>query len=385
MTALQDTYLGLPLEFWFTGPLGIPFHIWTVTMAITGLIVGSFLNVVIHRMPIGLSVVRPGSHCPACEQPIPLRLNLPIVSWLWLRGKCARCGVKISIRYLAVEALTGSVFLLTWLRFGPATPGVAWALCLLFSGFIAATFIDFEHLIIPDEITLGGIVAGFLLSAAVPLLHGVVSVPESIRASAAGIVVGGGLVYGVLRLGKWLFGRERIAVPPEFKVTFHESGLVLPTGEVSYEDVFYRDSDAVTAQGRRIELADRCFIDQSVRLELRRTPPVLKVGDETFEATDQPWMSIETDEVVLPREAMGFGDVKFMAAIGAFLGWKAAVFSLFASAVIGSLVAVALIGLGRQKWTGRLGYGPYLALAAVLWVFAGRRILEQWLGIPPGM
>ena len=76
---------------------------------------------------------------------------------------------------------------------------------------------------------------------------------------------------------------------------------------------------------------------------------------------------------------MGFGDVKFMAAIGAFLGWQATVFSLFASAVIGSVVAIALIAIGRQKWTGRLGYGPYIAVAAMIWVFGGHRFMDQWL------
>jgi leader peptidase (prepilin peptidase)/N-methyltransferase len=151
-----------------------------------------------------------------------------------------------------------------------------------------------------------------------------------------------------------------------------------------YEEVFYRPSDAVVADASRVELSDRCFANVRVRLELMRTPPVLRIGGEVFEAADQPWMSLEATEVVLPREAMGFGDVKFMAAIGAFLGWKATVFSLFASAVIGSLVAIVLIALGRQKWTGRLGYGPYIAMAAVVWVFAGRHIVELWLGLPLG-
>lgn len=378
-TLTETTYLGMPLEFWFTGPLGIPFHIWSFTMAVTGLIVGSFLNVVIHRMPLGMSVVTPGSHCPKCEYKIPLQLNLPIISWLWLRGKCANCSVSISPRYLAVEAFTGALFLLTWLKFGPTSPGMAWALCLLFAGFIAATFIDVEHLIIPDEITLGGIVVGFLLSVAVPDLQGVASIPESIKASGLGVVVGGGVVYAVLRMGKLLFGRERVPVSPETPVIFHEAGLVLPTGEIPYEEVFYRESDAVTAKARRVELFDRCFSNVPVRLELMRKVPVLRIGEETFEAADQPWMSVETEELVLPREAMGFGDVKFMAAIGAFLGWQATVFSLFASAVIGSVVAIALIAIGRQKWTGRLGYGPYIAVAAMIWVFGGHHFMDQWL------
>lgn len=380
MNGANDTYLGMPLEFWFTGPLGIPFHIWSLAVTLTGLMVGSFLNVVIHRMPLNQSVITPPSHCPKCDAKIPLRHNLPVVSWLWLRGRCANCAAPISPRYLAVEVLTGAVFLATWLTFGRAEPLMAAALCALFAGFIAATFIDFEHLIIPDEITLGGIVAGFLFSAASPALQGAANAPAALRASALGILVGGGLVYGILRLGKLLFGRQKVALEPGTRVLFHEAGLVLPTGEIPYEELFYRKSDAVVFHARRIELADRCYANQTVRLELRREPPALRIGDETFDADDEPWMAAETDAISLPREAMGFGDVKFMAAIGAFLGWPATLFSLLASSLLGTGVALVLILLRRQKWSGRLGYGPYLAAAAMLWVFGGRTLVRAWWG-----
>ena len=381
MNGSGDTYLGLPLEFWFTGPLGIPFHIWSLVVATTGLIVGSFLNVVIHRMPLNQSVVTPPSHCPKCDHRIPLRLNLPVISWLWLRGRCANCAAPISPRYLAVELLTGVIFLTTWLTFGRTEALMAAALCVLFAGFIAATFIDFEHLIIPDEITLGGIVVGFLFSTAAPALQGVVDAPAAIRHSALGILVGGGLVYGILRLGKLLFGRHKISLEPGTRVIFHEGGVVLPSGEIVYEELFYRKSDAVVLHARRVELSDRCYTDRPVRLELRREPPVLRIGDEVFNAEEEPWMAAVTDPITLPREAMGFGDVKFMAAIGAFLGWKATLFALLASSILGTAVAVVLILLRRQNWSGRLGYGPYLAAAAMIWVFGGQALVRTWLGL----
>ena len=136
----DTTYLGMPLEFWSAGPFGIPFHLWSAFVGLVGLIVGSFLNVVIHRMPLDQSVVSPPSHCPKCDYQIPLRHNMPVLSWLILRGQCANCRVAISPRYIAVELFTGLVFLATWLTFGRSEPLMAGALCLLFAGFIAATF-----------------------------------------------------------------------------------------------------------------------------------------------------------------------------------------------------------------------------------------------------
>lgn len=374
-----DTYLGLPIEFWFSGPWGLPFHLWTLEVTMMGLLVGSFLNVVIHRMPRGQSVVKPPSHCPQCRYKIPLWLNLPIVSWLQLRGRCANCGARILVRYLLIEALTGCAFLFTWLLVGPTHPGVAGALCVLWSGFIAATWIDLEHFIIPDEITLGGTVVGFLISAIVPPLQGTLLSRVAMERSALGALVGAGVVYAVLRLGKLLFGRQRIELPPETCIYFHESGLQLPEGNIPYEELFYRHSDAVVCWASRIELSTRCFWEQPVRLELQRRPPRLQIGKEVLNAESEPWMSVVTDRISLPREAMGLGDVKFMAAIGAFLGWEATVFSLMGSAVLGSVVGVTLIALGRRDWSARLPYGPFIAVAATVWVLGGRSWVDWWL------
>lgn len=372
---------GMPLEWWQPMVWGIPFPIWTVTFLALGLIVGSFLNVVIHRLPLDQSVVSPPSHCPKCGNRIPLRYNLPIISWLWLRGRCGFCGQPISARYIGVEALTGIIFLATWLMFGAEQPLVAVALCVLFAGFIAATFIDVEHLIIPDEITLGGTVVGFLFSAVAPGLHGADTAAEGLKRSGFGIIVGAALVYAVLRGGKLLFGRQRVPLEGRQRVIFHESGVVLPSGEIPYEELFYRPSDAIRLHGATIELADRCYRDRPVELRLAEQPPRLRIGEEDISAEDEPYLAVETDRIELPREAMGLGDVKFMAAIGAFLGWPATVFSLFFSAILGSGVAILLIALGRQKWSGRLGYGPYLAAAAMVWVFGGRTWVARWLGL----
>jgi len=377
---MTDRYLGLPLDFWQPEFLRVPYPIWIFAFTALGLIVGSFLNVVIHRLPLGASVVSPPSHCPHCGRRIPLRFNLPVVSWLALRGRCAFCEHRISPRYLLVEVLTGGMFLANWLVFGREQPWIAVALCVLFSGFVAATFIDLEHLIIPDEITLGGAAVGFLFSAAVPALQGASDPLTAMKRSALGIVVGAGLVYAILRLGKVVFGRHRVTLPEGASILFQESGLVLPSGEVPYAEIFYRPSDAVRMHAQRLELSDRCYRDCSVELMLARQPAVLRIGGEEFSAEEEPYLRVETRRIELPREAMGLGDVKFMAAIGAFLGWQATVFSLFFSAVIGTVVAAALIAAGRQTLSGRIGYGPYIAAAAMTWVFGGRELTLRWLG-----
>ena len=353
----------------------VPFHFWSVVFFIFGSMVGSFLNVCIHRMPRGLSIVNPPSNCPHCGYRIPFYLNIPLVTWLYLRGRCASCSAAISVRYLVVELMTALAFLGCWLAFGHVSAGQAVVDCVLLAGFIAATFIDFEHFIIPDEITLGGIAVGFLCSFAVPVLHGARTAAESLRESFWGIVVGGGLVYGILRLGKVLFGRQHFQLAANTRVIFLETALVLPDREVPYEEIFYRKSDAILLQARRVELIDRCYVEAPVRL----TPVKLTVGDDSFDPEQVRQMEASTDLITIPREAMGFGDVKFMAAIGAFLGWQGAVFSLMASAIVGAVVGVTLIVCQKREWSSRLPYGPYIALAATVWIFGGQRLVLAWL------
>src|SRR5690349_11142228 len=158
-----------------------PYEILFSTFAfILGASIGSFLNVCIYRMPRDLSVNEPKrSFCPSCKYQIPWYRNLPLISWLALRGKCANCGAKISFRYFGVELLTGLLFLAVWWRVWieprPEWHGQGWMLALpywiLVSLLVVATFIDFEHFIIPDEVTIGGTVAGVLLSFAMPILQ----------------------------------------------------------------------------------------------------------------------------------------------------------------------------------------------------------------------
>ena len=357
----------------------VPFHFWSLAFFAFGCIVGSFLNVCIYRMPLDLSVVTPPSHCPHCKYSIPFYLNIPLVTWLTLRGRCKNCGAPISPRYFIVELFTGLTFLSCWLGFGAKSPWLALVYCLFLAGLIVATCIDYEHCIIPYEITLGGAVAGFVISILLPSLHGVQSSGQGMWLSALGIAAGAGIFYAVLRGGKLLFGRQKVKLPPESKIIFSETALCLPEEEIPYEEIFYRESDTVVVRARTVELVDRGYQNVELRLGLRRTPPLLQIGGEKLDAESVLHLEAVSSEIVLPREAMGLGDVKFMAAIGAFLGWQAAIFTLVVASMIGAAYGIVMVALHKQKWSGRLYFGPFLAVAATIWVFAGPGLVAWYL------
>ena len=244
-----------------------------------GACLGSFLNVCIYRIPLGVSVVTPRSACAACGAPIPAWHNLPIVSWLLLRGRSACCGTRIDARYVWIEL--ASALLLPALFLHEARP-VALPLlhAVLLYGLLASSMIDIDHFLIPDRFTLGGIVAGVAAALACPALLGKVHRWDAFNASLLGAFVGGFLLWLVVKLGS----------------------------------------------------------------------------------------------KALKKEAMGLGDVKLLAAIGAFLGWEAVLFVVAVSSVIGSLFGAAMLLRKRQVWGSRLPYGPFLSLAALLWIFGGSRI-----------
>ena len=171
-----------------------PHDAFAAVALVFGLTVGSFLNVVIHRLPRGESVVRPRSRCPRCGHAIAAWENVPLLSYLWLRGRCRGCGGHISLRYPAVELFTGLVFATVALRFGatPMTP--VW--CAFAASLIAAAVIDFDHRIIPDEISLGGLVCALVIVPAVSALGGESFAPALLR-SVAGAALGGGILWSV--------------------------------------------------------------------------------------------------------------------------------------------------------------------------------------------
>jgi leader peptidase (prepilin peptidase)/N-methyltransferase len=285
----------------------VPPWFFPAWIGLVGACVGSFLNVCIYRIPKEESVVTPRSHC-GCGKLIAWYDNIPILSWLILRGRARCCGRPFSFRYPAIEFLTAALFVLCWLQFAPGKAIAGMVLCSI---VICALFIDLDHMIIPDPFTIGGAAAGLVLSFALPSLHGqmhdvfLLASIRSVQQSLLGLFVG--------------------------------SALVL-------------------------------------------------------------WIALFA-EVILRKEAMGFGDVKFLGALGAFVGWKGAVFGMFGGAMLGCvwfIVAAALnkitgkttaAGLRAESADGKpaelgLGahvpFGPMLGVAALIYFFGAYHWVDAY-------
>lgn len=285
----------------------VPPWFFPVWVGLIGACVGSFLNVCIYRIPKEESVVTPRSHC-GCGKLIAWYDNIPVLSWIILRGRARCCGRPFSFRYPAIEFLTAALFVVCWLEFSPGKAVAGMVLCAI---VICALFIDLDHMIIPDVFTIGGAAAGLFLSFALPALHGqthdlfLISSIRSVQQSLLGLFVG--------------------------------SALVL-------------------------------------------------------------WIALFA-EVILKKEAMGFGDVKFLGALGAFVGWKGAVFGMFGGAMLGCvwfIVATlvqkitgkrAAAGLRAETPDGQptelgLGahvpFGPMLGVAALIYLFGVHRWVDAY-------
>lgn len=185
------------MEYWWETALEIPW-LMEIYLFIIGSIVGSFLNVCIHRIPLKQSVVFPRSRCPNCGAPIRWYHNIPILSYIFLLGRCSSCKARISPVYPAVELLTAILFVLMWRKFGPTIPFLIY---LVFAcSIVVLIFIDYFHQILPHRITFPGIVLGFASSFINPYV--------SPLGSAIGIFVGGLLPYLVLVVYKWIRKKE---------------------------------------------------------------------------------------------------------------------------------------------------------------------------------
>ena len=254
-----------------------------IIVAAFGAVIGSFLNVCIYRIPRKQSIVFPSSRCPSCGTPIRAWDNIPILSYILLRGKCRSCGTGISPRYPLVEALNAFFYAAVLWRYGPGWDFVIY--CLLLSALIVITFIDLDFLIIPDRITLTGIPLG--------LAAGCFILPDPfMRASLLG----------------------------------YEASIIGAVGGF----VFY-------------------FLMAELSIRLFR------------------------------KEGMGGGDIKLMAMIGGFMGWKTVILTTFAGSLLGSVGGIALmIAKGRGRGT-LIPFGPFLAAGAVICLFFGQEILIWYL------
>ena len=263
---------------------------------IFGLVVGSFLNVCILRVPEGISISTPRSRCPQCKKLIPWYDNIPIFSYVILRARCRRCKKKISARYPFIEALSGVVSVLLYLKYGL---GVEWIIYLGFSSaLLVLAFIDLDHRILPDPITLNGIWIGVLASVYLaqpsPLVARLLRAAGlettnprviALAASLLGIVVGGGLLWGVAE----------------------------------------------------------------AYLRLRGI------------------------------EGMGFGDVKMMAMVGAFLGAPLTLLTIMIGSLLGSIIGLAFIRLASKTREYELPFGTFLSMAGILSVLYGQDLIRWYI------
>lgn len=243
-----------------------------------GLVLGSFLNVCIHRIPEeGASIVRPPSHCPSCGKGIRFYDNVPLLSYILLKGRCRHCGGAVSPRYPVVELATGLLSLGLMLRHGP---GAAYVLSLAFvSGLLVVSFIDLQHQIIPDVISKPGIGLGIVASFA-----------PGWRVPWADALIGAGAGYGSLLAVRWAYKRL--------------------TG----------------------------------------------------------------------KEGMGLGDVKLLAMIGAWMGWRDLPFVILASSLLGILIGGTALLVARRGLRVRIPFGPFLALGALLMFFFGPEVRALYYG-----
>jgi leader peptidase (prepilin peptidase)/N-methyltransferase len=350
---------------------------------VLGAVVGSFLNVCIYRLPLNLSINQPRrSFCPHCKTPIPWYQNIPLASWLLLRGRCAHCGAPIRFRYFGVELITAALFLAVWRAFPWQ---IAIAYWIFVSLVVIATFVDFEHFIIPDQVTLGGTVAGIVASFLVPELMNTQSPlaagVRALLAAALGYIV----LLLVLEAGKLAFGKKRIRLDGPTPFTWKRHGddaeFVVGAEQSLWSDYFAREKDRLLLKCEDAKIDNR--IHNKVTLEFYYNR--VTVEGETLTLDDINEISGTALEVVIPREAMGRGDLKFLAAIGAFLGWRAVLFSVFAGSLAGSLVGLFTLLVGKRVWSAKLPFGPYLALGALAWMFLGDAFVRWYIGVvsPP--
>jgi leader peptidase (prepilin peptidase)/N-methyltransferase len=344
---------------------------------VTGAAIGSFLNVGIYRLPRDISIKEPRrSFCPVCKTQIPWRQNIPVVSWLLLRGRCAKCGARIAFRYFGVELLTALLFLAVWESF-------PWKIAIAYWVFISilliATFVDLEHFIIPDQITIGGTITGIVACFLVPELMSTDSRLAALVRAALAAALGYVILWIVLEGGKIAFGKKRVKLdgPTPFSWTRRGDDADFIVGEERslWSDYFAREKDRLLLHCDEAKIGNRVFGNEILEFHYNR----VRIGGDEFVLDTVDRISGVAHELEIPREAMGRGDLKFLAAIGAFLGWRGVLFSIFAGSIVGSVVGLATLLIGKRVWSAKLPFGPYLAFGAMTWMFFGEKFVQWYL------
>ncbi len=345
--------------------------------ALLGACIGSFLNVVIYRMPLGLSVQEPRrSFCPHCKAGIPWYLNLPIVSWLVLRGRSACCGRPIALRYWLVEVAGAGLF--AWISWAFSAEDVvtqtlicAWAACML-----ACFCIDWEQMVVLPSLTLIATAAGVGVAALSPWLvtGGSLLATEGLRGSVCGAVGGFILFRLIALLGRLMFGRRSEKFGMNLPWSLRQAGddLELRLGErrLRWSELFMEEGNRLTLQGAVADGQGDAVGELRFRVDAVELPDGRRLELEHCES-----LGGTCSGYALRREAMGSGDAWLALAIGALCGWQGVIFALVAGSLLGIVWAlIARIGRGQP-----MPFGPTLIVGAFIWLFYGQPLWYAYL------
>ena len=331
---------------------------WPVGMILAA-VLGSFLNVCISRLPRGESIVLPASHCPGCRAPIRAVDNIPLLSYLVLRGRCRACGVTIPWRYPLVEALAIALGALVLWQLGPTWDGLrAFLLCL---AMIATAFTDLETRRIPDRITLPGVVLACILA------------PEGLSRGSAGAALGA-IGFALVRTARARRAAARGDATP-----------VDPDDEVDPEERRRLDIYWAAAWGalfgRQLAVVDLATLTTAAwPLAGRVLSQVDLVVAGCLVTGGLFYLVAWVSHAVLGRTGLGGGDIKLAGLIGAALGAGGGLVAAFAGIMLGGVAATALLVSGRRQFGEYLPFGPFLAVGGVVAALWGRPLLEWYLG-----
>ena len=360
--------------------------ILVISAFVLGACVGSFLNVAIYRLPRGLSVNEPKrSFCPTCNKDIPWYRNIPLVTWLVQRGKCAECECRIPFRYFAVELVTACLFLLMWVAF-PKSPGLALFYMVLMALLVVVVFVDAELMVIPLQVTWLG--TGLGLLAAVLVQHHLYldgqghGWLDGLWTSVKGFAAGFGGLWLVVLLGKLMFGKKKVEFDRavdwmlrEPKGDDEELCFVLDGEDNAWSDLFYRESDHLVIEGSGFRVDGKKVKAKELTIRGDR----IEVAGKTITIENLKSLDGKARCVIIPREAMGMGDVYLMGMLGACLGWQSVLFTVFAACLFSIFLAI----LGRMGFGQRLPFGPSLAFGGVCWIFWGWQVWDWYFSLIP--
>ncbi len=312
-----------------------------------------------------------------------------MLTWILQRGRCASCGGRIALRYVVVEVLTAVLFAAAWYVAVTASPFphlIGAGLTMVFVVvLLSISFIDAEHMLIPVVFCWWGMGVGVVGNAVDPFLvtleEGASGLPwwGGLARSLAGLALGWGLLEAVVLAGKKFLGErhERFPEPVDWRLEEPEEdeeegelAFVIDEESLGWSDLFYRKGDRIQIEGDEVHVDGECVRASSLTIYRDH----VLIGSTRHSIADLRSLSGKAGKVVIPREAMGGGDPPLLGMIGAFLGWKGVIFTLFTA----SVYALAAAVLGRIGFGRPLPFGPFMALAALTWVFGGWQLWDWY-------